>query len=523
MSQRVAWRVGARVVVMLVGLAALLAACAKDPVRVDRNRPPNTFLVAAPPESGSFSYRIHLYWRGEDPDGFIAGFQWAWDDSSVSSYRFTTKTDSIFELTVNDSSTIAGGTSDQPPGTSRGHTFFIRAVDNLGKPDPNLTIFNHRIIISTTLKPVVQFTGAYPSEAEVDTLCDGAPFEVCWRGQDPDGSVIGYKFNVGSYESPIVADSCVTFNDANDPNSIPLSSGIYTLTVQAVDNAYALSDPGASKFLFVVNRDPEAWFKDFSGGRSSPDSAVGYYIQPYLRGAPIAPVEVPFKPGETIPFRSKVFWKWAGQDHPCDTPSGINAFSLALSQGSRNGGSPYIIGFLPELAPGVPFTTNDPNVLSQHGFSHLILDSLDAGNGIRMVVKSRDLSNRISGHSSGQFTFNCNFKPKLKGFRVVDCCSLGQKTKQFVWDAEDLEDGFPARARLFLENGLEERVVLDRNWAAIPERVFRDFSATNPHVAEVIVVDRGGYPSDERLKVTFDVDYADTVCIGSCPPPPPTP
>ena len=510
MSQRVAWRFGVRVVVMLVGLAALLAACAKDPVRVDRNRPPQTFLVAAPPESGSFSYRIHLYWRGEDADGFIAGFLWAWDDSSVSAFRFTTKTDSIFELAVNDSATIAGGTSNQPPGTSRGHIFFIRAVDNLGKPDPSLTIFNHRIIISTTLKPLVQFTGAYPSGNSVDSLCDGTPFEVCWGGSDPDGSVIGYKFDVGPYSSPIIVDSCVTFNDLNDPNSIALSSGVYTLTVQAVDNAYALSDPGASKFFFVVNRDPESWFEDASGGRGSP---VGYYIQPYLRGQPIAPVPVPFGPGATIPFRSTVFWNWGGQDNSCDNPSGINAFSLALSQGSRNDGSPYIIGFLSEISPGVPFDTNDPNVLGPAGFSNLILDSLDAGIGMKMIVRSRDLSNRVSGLPySGEFIFNCNFKPRLTGFTVADYCSLGQKYKKFTWTAEDEEDGFPGLAELYLENNLETRVIRGTNSAAISERVFRDFSNTNPHVAEVRVQDRGGFFSDERLKVTFDVDYADSTC-----------
>jgi len=514
MSQRVAWRLGARVVVMLVGLAALLAACAKDPVRVDRNRPPRTFLVAAPPESGSFSYRIHLYWRGEDPDGFISGFQWAWDDSSVTAFRFTTKTDSIFELTVNDSATIAGGTSLQPPGTSRGHRFFIRAVDNLGKPDPVFSFFNQRILISTTVKPLVQFTGSYPSGNGVDTLCDGAPFEVCWSGRDPDGTVIGYKFDVGPFSSPIVKDSCVTFNDSSDPNSIAISSGVYTLTVQAVDNAYALSDPGASKFLFIVNHDPVSWFKNFSGGRGDPDSAVGFYIQPFFRGQRISPgIPTRFGPGATIPFRSTVFWKWGAQDIACDTPSGINAFSLALSQGSRNDGSPYIIGFLPEIEPGVPFDTNDPDALNAAGFSNLILDSLDAGIGMKMVVRARDLSNRISGLPySGEFIFNCNFKPRLTGFTVADYCSLGQKYKLFTWTAEDEEDGFPSRAELFLENNLETRIIRDRNTAFIPERIFRDFSGNNPHVAEVRVIDRGGFASDERLKVTFDVDYADSTC-----------
>ena len=514
MSQRVAWRFGARVVVMLVGLAVLLAACAKDPVRVDRNRPPQTFLVSAPPESGSFSYRIHLYWRGEDPDGFISGFQWAWDDSSVSSFRFTTKTDSIFELTVNDSATIAGGTSDQPPQTSRAHTFFIRAVDNLGKPDPTLSIWNNRIIKSTTVRPVVQFTGAYPSGNGVDSLCDGAPFEVCWGGRDPDGTVIGYMFDVGPSSSEgIIRDSCVTFNDPSDPNSIALSSGLYTLTVVAVDNAYALSDPGASKFLFVVNRDPEAWFKNRDGGRGTP---IGYYIQPFFRGDTIAPVPREFGPGATIPFRSTVFWDWGGQDNACDTPSGINAFSLALLRGSRNGGSPYIIGFLPEIAPGIPFETNDPAVLDPNGFSNLVLDSLDAGIGMQMIVRSRDLSNRVSGIPSsgynGEFVFNCNFKPMLTDFTVADYCFLGQKYKLFSWAAVDEEDGFPQVAELYLENNLETRVIRGRNSAAISERVFRDFSGSNPHIAEVRVQDRGGFYSDERLKITFDVDYADSTC-----------
>ena len=521
MPQRVAWRLGVRVVVMLVGLAALLAACAKDPVRLDRNRPPRTYLVAAPPESGSFSYRIHLYWRGEDPDGYIAGFQWSWDDSSIGAFRFTTKTDSIFELTVNDSATIADGTSNQPPGTSRGHIFFIRAVDNLGKPDPQLSIFNHRIIISTTQKPIVEFTGSYPSGNGVDSLCDGAPFQVCWTGRDPDGSVIGYKFDVGPYSSPIIADSCVTFNDNSDPNSIALASGIYTLTIQAVDNAYALSDPGASKFFFVVNRDPSAWFEDSSGARpASPDQAIGYYIQPFLRGQQIAPVPRPFAPGDTIPFRSTVFWRWDGQDNPCDTPNGINAFSLALSQGSHNGGEPYIVGFLPELAPGIRFDTNDPDVLGPLGFSNLILDSLDAGIGMKMLVRSRDLANRISGSAySGEFVFNCNFKPKITGFTVSDCCSLGQKYKLFSWTAEDEEDGFPGFAELYLENNLQTVTVRGRSWTAIPERVFRDFNPTNPHVVELRVQDRGTFFSDERLRVTFDVNYADSTCTGNCPHP----
>lgn len=514
MPQRVAWRAVARLVVMLFALSALLAACAKDPVRVDRNRPPRTYLVSAPPESGSFSYRIHLYWRGEDPDGFVVGFQWAWDDSSVTGFHYTTKTDSIFELVVNDSATIAGGSSNLPPGTSRGHTFYIRAVDNLGKPDPNLIVFNRRIVIAQTVKPQVFFKPPLPGPGPgVDTLCDGQPFEVCWGGNDPDGQVIGYKFDVGSYSSPIVADTCVTFNDINNPNAVGLSSGLYTLTVQAVDNAYALSDPGASKFFFVVNRDPTAWFttEDGSRGFSPPLSPtpIGHYIAPFFRGDLDTAEPRTFSPGDTIPYRSTVWWSWDGEDAPCDNPSGIEAFSLSGQVYHRNN-EPYIIGFLPEIAPGVPFKTNDPNVLGPAGLGNLILDSLDAGAGILMRVRARDQSGRVSGFQySGEFVFNCNFPPNILSFDVRDSCFQGRMNKYFTWTALDEEDGFPPDAELYLDNAL--LTIVTHNGASsalVPWRTFRDFSENNPHIAEIRVRDRAGYISPDRLRVTFDIGPA---------------
>jgi hypothetical protein len=325
--------------------------------------------------------------------------------------------------------------------------------------------------------------------------------------------VIGFKFDVGAFSSPIIRDSCVTFNDPSDPKSIAMSSGVYTLTVQAVDNAYALSDPGASKFLFVVNRDPETWFEDASGGRGEP---VGYYIQPFLRGQQVPPVIQQFAEGDTVPYRSTVWWKWNGQDQACDNPSGIEAFSLALSQGSRNSGEPYIIGFLEEVAPGVPFNTNDPSVLGPAGFSNLILDSLDAGNNMQMLVRARDVSDRISGFQySGTFRFNCNFPPRLTGFTVTDTCQTTPsgivRGKLFRWVAEDEEDGLPGTAELILDNLETVLIQLTDTGGApqfwIPESRFKDFAPDNPHFVEIRVQDRGEYWSAEKLRVSFDVDY----------------
>ena len=114
------WRITALVVFTLVTGVVLLS-CAKDPLKVDRNRPPQTFLVAAPVDTSvadiSYSYRIHLYWRGEDSDGYVVGYEYSWDDSSIGAFKFTTKTDSIFELTVNDSSQMGRTSSRSLPMT----------------------------------------------------------------------------------------------------------------------------------------------------------------------------------------------------------------------------------------------------------------------------------------------------------------------------------------------------------------------------------------------------------------------
>jgi len=370
---------------------ALLASCAKDPLIVDRNRPPHTFLVAAPLDSTiahptatgvSYSYRVHMYWRGEDPDGFVVGFLWAFDDSSAGHYHFTTKTDSIFDLTVNDSTDITGGSTII--GSTRFHTFFIRAVDNLGKPDPNLAVFNRTTFKASTIQPHVKFVGALPSGKGVDTLSDGQRFEIHWAGDDSDGVVIRYKVNVASYSGPLTSDTMAVFNDANDPNSIGLASGVYNLTVTAVDNALAV---GKTNFLFVVNHDPETWFEP----KGTPN---GYYHPPYLGGNLVDPsLVVQFAEGDTVPYRSTVWFNWNGEDlgrpgvQPTPLPESncLNGLSVELRGGARNGGEAYVIGFvdtIPGAGPGAPprrFLSNEPTYLHQVGYNSFVLDSLDAG------------------------------------------------------------------------------------------------------------------------------------------------
>lgn len=499
--------------IAMAGIAfLLLGGCAKAPLQVDKNRPPRTFIVAAPGSAVArdttvASYRIHLYWRGEDPDGYVVGFLWSFDDSSIGHFRYTTKTDSIFEVAVNDSDAVSGGS--QLLGLSRLHTFFVRAVDNLGKGDPNLAVWNRRLYKATTIAPKVCFVGDYegrgtpcngvgspPSGNGIDTLSDAAPFKVCWSGNDSDGAVVRYKFDAGTYSSPLRSDTCAYFNDPGATGSVALASGLYGLTVTAVDNAYAV---GKNSFLLVVNHDPETWFEP----KGSP---IGHYIQPYFQGD-LVNTPGTFAEGDTVPFRSTIWFTWDGEDVKGRESNCLSGFALNLRAGTRNNAEPYTIGFLDTLTQGPPpvrFKTNDPAVLGPPGFTSLILDSLDAGFNMIMLVASRDCSGRADG-TPAAFRFNCNRRPELRGTLTVHDSVTSEPGKAVYWNSYDFEDGLASGAQI-TEDGLKIVVLTDRQQSIfIPDRDFLSLAPSNPHSVEVRVKDRAGFESDNTLTAFFDV------------------
>jgi hypothetical protein len=506
---------------------ALLAGCAKTPLLVDRNRPPRTFLVAAPIDSTishpaatgvSYSYRVHIYWRGEDPDGYVVGFLWAFDDSSAGRLHYTTKTDSIFDLTVNDSSDITGGATII--GSTRFHSFYIKAVDNLGKPDPNFAIFNRTTFKASTIPPHVRFIGAIPSIAaidsgRVDTLSDGQEFQIHWTGNDSDGVVIRYKIDVGSYSGPLTADTSATFNGG--PGTIGLASGIYNLTLTAVDNALAV---GKTNLFFVVNHDPETWFEP----KGAP---YGYYHPPFLGGNLVDPnLVVQFAEGDTVPYRSTVWFNWDGEDlgrpgvQPTPLPESncLNGFSLELRGGTRNNGEAYVVGFLDSIprsltSPAKPFKSNEPSSLAAAAFQNLILDSLDAGFNMFILAAARDCSNRGDG-TKAAFRFNCNFRPFITSLSVDSLGNSGppdfQDGRFICWRTQDREDGVATQVRIKLD-GFSTRTINstetpdDPGCTFVADSTFARLAPTNPHSVEVWAIDRAGFVSDNSLIVYFDL------------------
>ncbi len=514
----------ARIGMPLIGLV-LFTGCAKDIVRLDKNRAPRTFIVAAPLDStgnadaSKASYRVHLYWRGEDDDGYIAGFLWSFDDSSLGNFHWTTKTDSIFELLVNDSTALVG-TPTTPIGTTKYHTFYIRAVDNLGKADPNLAVFNKRTFLATTKPPFVHLIGPVPKiiqykngtfgpDTITDTLSDGAPFRVSWSGIDSDGVVTHYRFDVGSYSSPIMSDSNAYFNDPTHAGSVGLQSGVYTMTVTAIDNANAI---GTTRFTFVVNHDPETWILPVG-------APLGHYIQPFLGGNPVN-ITGTFAPGDTVPYRSTVWWDWEGADTTGGEKNILTGWSVVLFNGTRNSGLPYTIGFVDTLcqAPDgswVRFKTNNPAVVGPCGFTQLILDSLDAGSNMTLFVRSRDGALRPDG-TPATFTFNCDFPPRLNSLNVLDhdtlvaaCTTCNPDTCKWIyWSTFDYEDGIAQNTRVTIDGTLNIDLADWEQGVAVPINTFRGLSPGGSEgTASVVVRDRAfiPMPADQAIVISFPI------------------
>lgn len=125
----------------------------------DINLPPGTLL----------SSRIRLTWWGNDPDGFLLGFEYAINDTSEGAWTFTTTTDSIFTLPVG-----AGLASDNV-------LFKVRAVDNDEARDP----VGARIVLPVrNTVPTIDFNTI---ETPPDTTYGIA--SMGWTVADQDGLV----------------------------------------------------------------------------------------------------------------------------------------------------------------------------------------------------------------------------------------------------------------------------------------------------------------------------------------------
>lgn len=231
-------------VVVLGGI--LVFGCERDDIAsVDRNLPPETFITDGPeisPDPANptdLFYKAHLFWRGEDRDGTIAGFRYAIDDTlSANAWKFTTKTDSVFRFQ-------AGEVGSRP------HLFLLRAVDNLGKEDPSPDSLRFEaftraapvVIYDTANIQVTNSAGTTLGLDFGDTTLVNSTITFRWGGSDADGEIVRWE-TILDAEAPrehALDDTVRTVG--------PLSSGRHDFLVRAFDDAGAVSRSGG---LFPV-------------------------------------------------------------------------------------------------------------------------------------------------------------------------------------------------------------------------------------------------------------------------------
>jgi hypothetical protein len=177
--------------ILLAGLAALAAfaaGCDDESGTLLPNQEPNTRISAGPPEQKDTSFEVALFWYGWDEDGEVSHYEVAWEttDNWIGPIFAT---DSLFVLEASDTCCVDPlpeyGTILPDSVYSQFHTFYVRAVDGQGVPDPTPAVrsFNAKTIAPhTEVNFGPQNNQFWSSNVQFN-----------WTGIDDDGIVVSYE------------------------------------------------------------------------------------------------------------------------------------------------------------------------------------------------------------------------------------------------------------------------------------------------------------------------------------------
>lgn len=171
-----------RSTILLLSLFGLIACETSITGSLNENKAPITNLtINSVNRTGDdrLSSQIAVSWWGDDPDGYVVGYEYTYNNDTLSTdWKYTLKTDSTFVLPL----VFGKDTSDV--------VFRIRAVDNLEKRDP---IGASVIFPIRNSKPTIKFIKA---ETPPDTSY--SIFSFGWNAFDLDG-----KSNINKIEVAI--------------------------------------------------------------------------------------------------------------------------------------------------------------------------------------------------------------------------------------------------------------------------------------------------------------------------------
>lgn len=176
----------------LVALAAALlgAGCGDEAQLLTPNQAPNTRISAGPPEATDTGYTVNLFWFGWDDDGFVDHYEIAWETPEDWIGPIFTN-DSLFSVLAAESCCVTPLPDFGPQSTLQDsvyeqfHTFYVRAVDNDGVPDPTPAVR------SFNAKTIAPFTTITFGPSDGSTWGPSVEFE--WTGADEDGVVLAYQ------------------------------------------------------------------------------------------------------------------------------------------------------------------------------------------------------------------------------------------------------------------------------------------------------------------------------------------
>lgn len=215
------------------------------------NLPPSTTLtINEVNRTGAdrLSSQIRIQWSGDDPDGFVIGFEYTFNNDTLpSDWSFTKRTDSVFVLPI-------------PNGKDTADVRFrVRAIDNDSLRDP---IGASAVFPIRNTPPTIQFVG---TEIPSDTTY--SVFNFGWQLNDIDGlsnvNRIEIQVNRSGNWVPISVDENFMVFNINDDQNATASAEVYfglnyrkanlsiegliingnnELMIRALDNAGAASE-----------------------------------------------------------------------------------------------------------------------------------------------------------------------------------------------------------------------------------------------------------------------------------------
>ncbi len=216
-----------KAVIFIFVLSVMVSACKKSLITgpVNQNLPPETHTVIDTIirlGADRLTSSVSIQWWGDDSDGFVAGFEYTFDDLSASSVFWN-------PIASNDSTFLLS----PPPGMDTiDFRFSVRAIDNKGLADPSPASVSYPVKNSP---PSISFIPGANSPVRSFPI-----LRFNWLGADPDGFE-----NLDYYE--------LAWNDSNQATfKLPVS--INGAIFSASD---PMSDTSSILLYFNNNTQPE--------------------------------------------------------------------------------------------------------------------------------------------------------------------------------------------------------------------------------------------------------------------------